>query len=64
MANYALVSVASKLSFRSSFQHIMMVYESFMIEVDLYGYTIFYDYKMHSMLATSNTWFKNIWDLV
>ncbi len=23
-----------------------------------------YDYKNHSMLATSNTWFKNIWELV
>ncbi len=23
-----------------------------------------YDYKAHSMLARSNTWFKNIWELV
>jgi hypothetical protein len=23
-----------------------------------------YDYKTHSILVTSNTWFKNIWELV
>jgi hypothetical protein len=41
----------------------MMAYESFMIEVGLYGITIDYDYKTHSMLAASKTWFKNIWEL-
>ncbi len=41
-----------------------MAYESFMIEVGLYGNTIDYGYKTHSMLARSNTWFKNIWELV
>ncbi len=72
MANYALVYLASKLSFlkfnrgfksphSSAF---MMVYKSFMIEVGLYGNTMDYDYETHSMLATSNTWFKNIWKLV
>jgi hypothetical protein len=35
-----------------------------MIEVGLYVNTKDYDYKTHSMLATSNTWFKNIWELV
>jgi hypothetical protein len=42
----------------------MMAYESFMIEVGLYGNTTDYDYKTHSMLATSGSWFKNIWELV
>ncbi len=42
----------------------MMAYESFMIEVGLYGNTMGYDYKTHSMLATSGSWFKNIWELV
>ncbi len=35
-----------------------------MVEVSLYGNTIDYNYKTHSMLAMSNTWFKNIWELV
>ncbi len=42
----------------------MMAYESFMIDVGLYGNTMDYDCKTHSMLATSNIWFKNIWELV
>jgi hypothetical protein len=41
-----------------------MEYKSFMIEVGLHGNTMDYDYKTHSMLATSNTWFKSIWELV
>jgi hypothetical protein len=42
----------------------MMGYKSFMIEVGLYGNTIDYNYKRHSMLVTYNTWFKNVWELV
>jgi hypothetical protein len=68
MTNYALVSLSLKLSFLQCNQgfdiaHLkamMMGYESFMIEVDLYGNTIDYNYKSHSMLATDNTWFKNV----
>jgi hypothetical protein len=69
MANYALVSLASKLSFLhsnwgSKASHsgaLMMAYKSFMIEVGLYGNTMDYDYKTNSMLAMKNTWLKNIW---
>jgi hypothetical protein len=42
----------------------MMGYESFMIEVGLYGNTMDYNFKRYSMLATNNTWFKNVWELV
>jgi hypothetical protein len=42
----------------------MMAYESFMIEVGLYGNTMDYDYKTHAMLATIDSSFKNIWKLV
>jgi hypothetical protein len=35
-----------------------------MIEVGLHGNTMDNNYKSHSMLATDNTWFKNIWELV
>jgi hypothetical protein len=72
MANYALVSLASKLSFLQfdwGFESphssaLMMAFKSFMIEVGLYGNMMDYDYKTHSMLATSGSWFKNIWELV
>jgi hypothetical protein len=72
MVNYALVSLASKLSylqfnwgFEAPHSNALMTrYESFMVEVGLYGNTMEYKYKMHSILATDNTWFKNVWELV
>jgi hypothetical protein len=72
MANYTLVSLLSKLLFIQSnwgfdaahLKAIMMGYESFVIEVGLYGNTMDYNFKRYSILATNNTWFKNIWELV
>ncbi len=71
MANYALVSLASKLSlFQCNWgfdidqlKTIMIGYESFMVEVGLYGNTTSYEYKTHSMPATNNTWYENVWEL-
>jgi hypothetical protein len=42
----------------------MMGYESFMVEVGLYGNTMDHDYKAYSTLVTNNTWYKTIWELV
>ena len=42
----------------------MMGYESFMVEVGLYGNTMDHDYKIYSTLATNGTWYKNVWELV
>ncbi len=42
----------------------MIGYESFIIEVGLYGDTMGYKYKTQSFLATDDTWFKNVWELV
>jgi hypothetical protein len=72
MANYALVCLLLKLSFLqcnwgfdvAHSKAKMMGYKSFMIEVGLYGNTMDYNYKRHSMLVTNNTWFKNVWELV
>jgi hypothetical protein len=72
MTNYALVSLSLKLSFLqynwgfdvAHSKAMMTGYESFMIEVGLYGNTMDYNYKSHSMLAMDNTWFKNVWELV
>jgi hypothetical protein len=35
-----------------------------MVEVGLYGNTMGNKYKTHSLLSTSNNWFKNVWELV
>ena len=72
MTNFALISLASKLSylqcnwgFGAPHSNALMIgYESFIIEVDVYGDTMGYEYKTHSFLATDNIWFKNVWGLV
>ena len=71
MVNYALVSLASKLSFLQCnwgfdivhSKTIMIGYELFMVGICFYGNTMSYEYKTHSMLATNNTWYKNVWEL-
>jgi hypothetical protein len=63
MANYALVSLALKLSFLQCIWEfaaahstaMMMGYKSFMVKVGLNGNSVSYNYKRSSMLATSNT---------
>jgi hypothetical protein len=68
MANYTLVSLASKLSylqcnwgFEAPHSNSLMTgYKSFMVEVGLYGNK----YKTHSILARDNTLFKNVRKLV
>jgi hypothetical protein len=72
MPNFALISLASKLlylqcnwGFGAPHSNALMIgYESFIIEVGLYGNTMGYKYKTHSFLATDNTWLKNVWELV
>jgi hypothetical protein len=41
----------------------MKEYKSFMVKAGLYGNTMSYHYRRHLMLATSNTWFKNMLEL-
>ena len=72
MANFALISLALKLSYLQcnwgfsapQSNALMIGYESFINEVGLYDNTVEYEYKTHSILATDNTWFKNVWELV
>ncbi len=72
MANFALISLALKLSYLQcnwgfsapQSNALMIGYESFINEVGLYDNTVDYEYKTHSILATDNTWFKNVWELV
>ncbi len=72
MPNFALIALASKLSYLQCnwgfdaphYNALMIGYESFIIEVGLYGDTMGYENKSHSFLATDNTWFKNVWEYV
>jgi len=73
LPNFALVSLTSKkLVFNQRTwgfndvhtRSLMMGYESFMVEVGLYGNTMDHDYKIYSTLATNGTWYKNVWELV
>ncbi len=72
MANFALVSLPSKLTFVQQTwgladvdsRALMMGYKSFMVEVGLYGNTMDHNYKAYSTLVMNNTWYKNVWELV
>ena len=72
MPNFALVSLASKVAFIQrtwGFESVdskalMMAYESFMVEVGLYGIIMDHDYTTYATLATNHTWYKNVWELV
>jgi hypothetical protein len=72
LPNYALISLASKLSLiqrgwgfdNVDARAVMIGYESFIMEVGLYGNTTDHEYKTHSILVTNNTWYKNVWELV
>jgi hypothetical protein len=41
-----------------------MGYELFLMDVGLYRNTLGYEYKCFAVLATDNTWFKNVWELL
>ena len=72
MINFALITLTLKLSYLQcnwgfSAPHsnaLMIGYESFIIEIGLYGNTMGYEYKTHSIFATNKTWFKNVCELV
>ncbi len=69
---FALISLASKLQYiqlnwgfnKASSRSSTMGYESFLMEIGLYGNTFSYDYTMISDLVTDGTWFKNVWELL
>jgi hypothetical protein len=72
MPDFALLSLSSKLQliqcicgFNDAASHSMqMGYESFLMEIGLYGNTLAYDYEKFACLATDKTWFKNVWELL
>jgi hypothetical protein len=41
-----------------------MGYESFLMDIGMYGNPFDLDYSRFSLLTTSGTWFKNVWELL
>ena len=39
----------------------MLTYETFLLEVGIYGDIFAQDYELYGGLATNNTWYKNLW---
>jgi hypothetical protein len=72
MPNFVLHSLASKLQLiqclcgfdDATSRSVLMGYKSFLMEIGMYGNTLAYDYTRFSGLATNNTWFKNVWELM
>jgi hypothetical protein len=72
LPNLALHSLASKLQLLQcnwGFKDetslaLLMGYESFLMDIELYGNPFALDYSRFSLLATSGTWFKNVWELL
>ena len=72
LPNFALLSLAAKLQLiqcscgygDAASLSLAMGYETFVMEIGMYGNTLGYNYKKYSPLATDGTWFKNIWELM
>ena len=72
LPNFSLVSLASKLQFiqciwgftDAASISLRMGYESFVIDIGMYGNVFDLKYNIYSDLATNDTWFKNVWELV
>jgi hypothetical protein len=72
LPNFALNSLASKLQLiqciwgfnDATFIALSMGYDSFLMDLGLYGNVLGYNYNQFSILAMDNTWFKKVWELL
>ena len=72
LPNFSLVSLASKLQYiqciwgfkDAASISLHMGYESFVMDIGVYGNVFDLDYRTYSILATNDTWFKNVWELI
>jgi hypothetical protein len=72
LPNFGLHALAAKLQFiqcnwgftDAASKDSSMGYESFLMNVGMYGNTLDLDYKSFSGLAVDGIWFKNIWELL
>jgi hypothetical protein len=69
--NFALLSLSLKLQLiqciwgfnDAASVSLFMGYESFLMDLGMYGNLLSCNYQRFSGLVTDNTWFKNIWEL-
>jgi hypothetical protein len=72
LPNFALHSFAAKLHLiqcnwgfiNAASKSLIKGYESFFMNIGMYGNTLDLDYKSFSGLAVDGMWFKNIWELL
>jgi hypothetical protein len=72
LPNFSLISLASKLQFiqciwgfkDAASMSLRMGYESFVMDIGMYGNALSLDFDRFSVLATDGTWYKNVWELL
>ena len=72
LPNFSLVSLSSKLQLLqciwgfkdAASMSLRMGYESFVMDIGMYGNALTLNYDKFSGLATNDTWFKNLWELL
>ena len=73
LPNFPLVALANKLAFlignwgfqgQAQSDALALAYENFLVEVGLYNLPLKWSYTEYGHLATENTWFWNLWQLV
>jgi hypothetical protein len=72
LPNFALLLLASNLQLiqciwgfnDAASTALQMGYESFIMDIGMYGNTLSLNYKLFSILVTEGTWFKNVWELL
>jgi hypothetical protein len=72
LPNFALLSLASKLQLilciwgfnDTASCFLSMGYESLLMDMRMYGNSLGYSNNWYLALATNNTWFKNVWELI
>jgi hypothetical protein len=73
LLNFPLIALSEKLLFlldnwglrgRAQSDALAMAYENFLVEYGLYGSPLNWNYKDYGHLATKDTWFRNLWELM
>ena len=73
LPNFPLIALSEKLLFlldnwglrgQAQSDALAMAYENFLVEVGLYGSPLNWNYKDYGHLATKDTWFRNLWELM
>jgi hypothetical protein len=71
LPNFSLISLSAKLQLiqciwgfkDAASKSVQMGYESFLMDIEMYGNVFALKYNNFSVLATDHTWFKNLWEL-